>query len=1798
MTEVKYRQLHHFSCGDLVNPDRCLLVSTCLHGVFVCASSSGLLLYDTKQYLEATGACELRRDKPLPNHKPNITISSIDPIYWTAFNSDGLTLAVLTSSENRGALVHLVSVHQLVKQASSDLLSISRSVRVCGGEPTGWRVRDFSWSPTDPTTFVVALESGAVRLFNFSSDASGSITLVGQLPSAADCRCVSWSPKGKQLALCLNGSLATANGVIQGPLILQVDPQMHQKRIVPLVNLFNSNNNWKDSCPVDILWTSSYNFLLAVKRPKSENRAYCSTQVLYISTTSKSPEPSAVTIDSLSSPHVEYNKAQYYFRFLGTNYVAVNWSYVGEEVVILQLPTTPDNNMPQALMSIELPVDGLPVSMDVGVFQKDNESMENSVVYLITCLSSGNICPYMLNSTSQMILLNPNLPKALNLQIPQPPVSTVVTLPSEMPKSVSVTSFPGNINNSTIFGQGKPALTPSFNLNISAQPSPVNTTTFSPQQLATAPIPSNTIKVSEEQKTSLFQIPAPTSITSDRRENLPPIVEQVETKEKPVSKCEQPSPNKSRDIPLPKSVQAAAAHFSSALKAEAEAGRAVWQNLFHILINGEVDGKSGESKGLDIIEARLCDVNRFLTAMDEVIAELSTALDERKEDLTNSVTFGERLRRALRLYASGDWFSTISGHLDPETNRLFSQLKRRARLAEAGLYDLEEQIESLASEVESIQSKNKNTNNTPIKQGKEKASLRNSVGGNPTIMRALDTNANLIRAERSRIDYIMENLKRLGLSPVKCESTNDTQCSKQSKSLNRSNISFSKDDDYNSTINNNIHNNNTPSQHLIHERDQALLRLFSNYKLPVIRPTKVCPSISTEAENLNLSDFKGGESFSETQPSSNILQSKATPSPGSLKNSRLEQLLVVSGELATNTAVSVAPRTPPNVSIKNVTDVRKSTGASPANSLASTSPLFSTPTSSILSKQSVSFGLTKGQSIESPLTTNTSTVKSSPLAGVKVSDTNTPTHQSLSDSTKPVTQSLFTPTTKAPISTTLATSSPNALAFTPSSKSVGFPSISTPSTVAASSTPSVMNNAGQPSPLFQQVQSSTPVTNITNVNSSGGLAVSTNSLFSSLAVTSKSNTTTPTSQAVNEINKTQPNVVPVIPGCNVSSPPSVSTSTSASTPGLFSFLPASVSNTGGLFGSGQNQSSTTSATTTTTSLFSSVPLTSTTSPASSGQTQSSISTTSKPSTQSIFGSSLFASAPVTGSNTFLFGTPSQNTASPASTSVGTVSSTPAVSSMGISTSKNELSAGTATSAPTSISSLFGATGGSTINTSGGLFSANISSLPQTSTSSTQPCTTGLFSFTNATISTSATTAVTTTSVTSSFSSPFGSSLFGKSPEQPKSLFSTPMSSTTTATAASTTATTTATNTSGLFGSLPNASTGGKLFGTLPTTQPGGLLFGSVSNQTSGPKLFETTTPTTNTSSNPVSSPTSSSTLFGGIFGSPSVTSSMNTANTTVTTAPSLFQGIGSSPTKSSGLFQFSSGNSLFGSTTANNATSPPGTGLFGAINTQQPATSNPPGAGLFGSPTGTPAKPTDGLFSMNSLNIGGNSAPQNPAQNVFGKAFGGQANSSSGLFGSLNPTSQTNVNNTPTASSVPQPGLFSNSLFGSSVFGSPVLANTVSTTSSTVSSGGGGGLFSGLSSNVNSGTGLFGTRTSPPAANTVGGFGSPPVFGGSPTFGGLGNTNPSGQGLFGTSGAAAFNTGTGGLFGAPMPPAGGGSLFGGNTNPPAGGGGLFASLANKTDNLSFGSLAQVSPPSGNVPNSPFGTSPSFTQRRA
>ncbi|CAH8434123.1 unnamed protein product [Schistosoma bovis] len=1867
MSEIAYKQLHQFHCGALAFPERSSLVSICPHGCFVCVSDRGVLLYDTKHYLEATGICNLRRDKPLPDHKPNIVVSSIDPIIWTAFNSDGLILAVLTSSESRGTFANLLNVVDLVKSGSTDLSNISRSIRVCGGETSLWRLRDFAWSPTDPTTFVVVLDSGAVRLFNFPPDGSKSITLVGQLSATADCRCVSWSPKGKQLAICLNGSLSTANGIVQGPLILQVDPQLQQKRIVPLGHLFESNHDWKNSLPVDLLWTSSYNFLLAIKQSVNEVHSDCLTNVLYISTTSKSPEPSAVSIGNLSS-HMDHNKVQYYFRFLGPNHVIVTLACVGEEVIVLKLPTT-SGSSPQVVMSIELPADGCAMSMDVGVLQnKTNESVENSLIYLLTYLSNGNICPYLLNSNDQLNLLNLNNPKLISLSIPKPVLlSTTEKSPLNTPKSPTLISASNNnpaVSMMMMTNQAKQnVITTSVDSANDQHRVSVNTAicngnsssnNSSSLQSITSSIPLNSLnKISTESKlsSSLHKntiTNSPVNHINNVNSTIVPV-----NKENFIHQCKTPI-NHLGDLPLPKSIQLAATHFTSALQLESEAGRHAWENLFNVLINGTIDKKSSESIGLDIIEARLHNVDRFFKAMNEVIVELTNALNERKEDLTNSVRFGERLRRALRLYASGDWFHTISGHLDPETNRLFSQLKRRARLAEAGLYDLENQIESLSTELNTmVQSKNIITAtatmlSSPNQQRKDKLSISNSVNNDSNIMRTIDTNANLIRAERSRVDFIVENLKRLGLSPMKYDSKCEKKKGKQKsmcKSLNCSNISFLNDCAPDPNDDTDLMN---PYRNMLIERDQALLRLFSNYKVPVIYPSKLCPSISLESETVK----DQSQSFSDVQSGTlNHSQMKTTSSPGNMKNSKLEQLLVVSGEIASNTEVSIVPKSPSKPSTEKSVKVVNKTEAVPSSVSTPLSP--NTPTSVISSKPpNIAFNSTRNQIANS--STVSSVVNSAPVSNVKQDDPNTTTfQQSFSLGMKPIQQPLFTQpniTSAFNVSSTANDSSNlfvKSTLFKPQSPSSSLPIVSTSSgstSIGQSSAPFVVNNSNVSSPVFQKIgptittANNSATTLVTTVNETSfinrnSVIPTTNSLFnpsviSQPIVTNPSNVFNNTSpcKETDEIKKE--NLVSNISSANMPQTNTVSSKSS----GLFSFLPTPVcSSSGIMFGSGQSQNISTATINTTissslSSLFTGIPLNTTSAITTNSDTttHSNVTFNSRP----LFGAPNLVSATTvasstcsTGANIFLFGNPNQTSSTINTGSVTTVSPANIVIGLtGTPISKSEAFNKTPT---TSVSSLFGGAafstpvsvpscgiasnthvstlfGGSTPTTtipaspmfgttvfgkgtssSGGLFTGtNVSSF-QTITSSSilqSPGVAGLFSVSNSVNSLSSlpsttTTIATTTSVTPSFSSPFGSSVFGGNSTLPgQSLFQNTTATNTIATVSSST---------GLFGTLANTSVvgGNKLFSSQPATQTSGFLFGSPFNAPvsgGGSNLFQVNT------SNPTTT-VSSSTLFGAsLFNTPSVNSPVNNNNTTaVSTVPAQIT--------TSSLFSFVSGtSSLFsGASITSNQVNPtaPGTGLFAAVATvnSQQITSNSTGggAGLFGSPMGSDTKSTNSLFSVSNLSLGGNSKPQNPTQNAFGKPFGNtafanQANST--LFGSPNSSTQNNIISGASASlSSPQSGLFSSSILGSSLFGSPTPVTTMS--------GGGGGLFSNVGTNVNPGTGLFGTQT---PTTGVGGFGSSPTFG-SPAF-----DKPVGQGLFGMNGPGAFNS-SGGLFGSTGPLFGGG---GGGSNPAPVGGGLFASLGSKSDNLSFGSLAQNSPPGGNIPASPFGTSPSFTQRRA
>ncbi|VDP59424.1 unnamed protein product, partial [Schistosoma curassoni] len=922
------------------------------------------------------------------------------------------------------------------------------------------------------------------------------------------------------------------------------------------------------------------------------------------------------------------------------------------------------------------------------------------------------------------------------------------------------------------------------------------------------------------------------------------------------------------------------------------AGRHAWENLFNVLINGTIDKKSSESIGLDIIEARLHNVDRFFKAMNEVIVELTNALNERKEDLTNSVRFGERLRRALRLYANGDWFHTISGHLDPETNRLFSQLKRRARLAEAGLYDLENQIESLSTELNTmVQSKNIITAtatmlSSPNQQRKDKLSISNSP-----------------------MKY-----------DSKCEKKKGKQKSMR-KSLNCSNISFLNDCAPDPSDDTDLMN---PYRNMLIERDQALLRLFSNYKVPVIYPSKLCPSIPLESETVK----DQSQSFSDVQSGTlNHSQMKTTSSPGNMKNSKLEQLLVVSGEIASNTEVSIVPKSPSKPSTEKSVKVVNKTEAVPSSVSTPLSP--NTPTSVISSKPpNIAFNLTRNQIANS--STVSSVVNSAPVSNVKQDDPNTTTfQQSFSLGMKPIQQPLFTQPNITSgnenpqlliislietffywyllrVNNTLAiclfskfhkqafnvSSTANdssnlfvkSTLFKPQSPSSSLPIVSTSSgstSIGQSSAPFVVNNSNVSSPVFQKIGPT-----VTTANNSATTLVTTINETSFI----NSNSVIPTTNSLFN------------PSANLPQTNTVSSKSS----GLFSFLPTPVcSSSGIMFGSGQSQNISTATINTTissslSSLFTGIPLNTTSAITTNSDTttHSNVTFNSRPllgAPNLVSATTVASSTCSTGANIFLFGNPNQTSSTINTGSVTTVSPANIVIGLtGTPILKSEAFNKTPT---TSVSSLFG----------GAAFSTPVS-VPS--------C--GIASNTHV------------------------STLFGGSTPT-TTIPASPMFGTT-----ATNTIATVSSSAGLFGTLANTSVvgGNKLFSSQPATQTSGFLFGSPFNAPvsgGGSNLFQVNT------SNPTTT-VSSSTLFGAsLFNTPSVNSPVNNNNTTaVSTVPAQIT--------TSSLFSFVSGtSSLFsGASITSNQVNPtaPGTGLFAAVATvnSQQITSNSTGggAGLFG----------------------------------------------------------------------------------------------------------------------------------------------------------------------------------------------------------------------------------------------------------
>ncbi|OON20260.1 hypothetical protein X801_03858, partial [Opisthorchis viverrini] len=958
-----------------------------------------VLLFNVQRYLKATGSCTLRKDKALPEHDADCRITCTDPVHWVAFNSGGLVLAVVTSNEVQGTFVHLVDLVELLRVGSTQLSSISRSVRVCGGEPStatgqpGWEIRDFAWSPASPDTFVLILKCGVVRLISASPDRSSeSVTVIGHLQCDVDAQChtglsftvlmleivrgslrrpstrmattatlsltpqcfsyppgqpggnsvgicdcirdpgmkscsfqcfmafllicefyrvpsayvdaalavicclttygepnsfihfgfsvciqVSWSGKGKQLAVCLNGILPTANGTVQGPLILQTDPQLRLKRTVALDSVLPQfSDAGTTPQPLDLLWISPSCFILGLQCGSS-------LRAVLVSAPTKSTVVTHTELVELcgitTSPH-----RQYYFRAVNSHYFLATHS-AGEEVLLYHLPAQSSTVVsgeeppppPTGLLSIELPPDGSPIGLSLGFHCESGRPQP----YAIVRLTNGNLSPFLLHIPTILESLQPTLPKPIHLPAPPPTVCAPVNLCVSKPDSSDGILLRDSASPLSVPTATTPLLPPITNglfLGLIPQTGQHSSTIKAPTQTPSKDISTHT----SQSVTSPF---------ADRTrppysERHPQVADTNVLARTHSSHLK--SSSQDRVARLPHSVEIAAIQFTTALLAEAEAGRAAWRELFDLMKRGShVESKQESSTGVDVIEARLYDVNVFMKAIDEVLNEVHTSAKDRRQEFLNAQIYAEKVRQAFRLCASEAFIPSLTSQLDPEASRLLERLKRRSHLAETSLFDLEAQLEALSAEIENCVGAKRSV----AKMFTEVDSAEDRSLSHKKVLETLGITERLIRAERARVEYLVGSLQRLRLtaafdgsgvlSPL---ARSGTPSSSGKYRGTHSKSGRGTDDSIPS-----------PAYQSLIQRDRALYRLFSSHTLSVVDAPIALLTIDADTDD----DQLISESAEPALPSSLVVQGQQR---------KLEQLVGFSGEAASTN--SPPPRDP------------------------------------------------------------------------------------------------------------------------------------------------------------------------------------------------------------------------------------------------------------------------------------------------------------------------------------------------------------------------------------------------------------------------------------------------------------------------------------------------------------------------------------------------------------------------------------------------------------------------------------------------------------------------------------------------------------------------------------------------------------------------------------------------------------------------------------------------------------------------------------------------------------------------
>ncbi|VDK21721.1 unnamed protein product [Taenia asiatica] len=375
MDPFSTEELHHipFEINKLEVESN--LLSASPNGLVFVARRNDLAIFTASDYHQASSSFSQRKDKPLTTFQPNLCINLPHRVTWLSVNCSGSLLLIAY-----GSSIQLLNVQQVSDHFPHGLLGNASDIPNEEGT-----IRKMAWNPADKHRFALVTTTGSVRIPYIncppytSSVARGHQNLVNisgieDLGIAVLYRSqfISWSPKGKQLALAGIGapSESAANpAATKSTSIVQVDHDLKVKRIIPIDALLKQHlKDFTEPQPIDILWTSSYCFLLGVVDATKAKEM----RLVFITVLPKS-EPRLGKLPEFTS--IGSGLCRYLMCLVPNSITlaAVTWSPDAEECYLLDIPTisalpkSPSaDSLPKLIKSLPLPTDSYPIAMHVG----------------------------------------------------------------------------------------------------------------------------------------------------------------------------------------------------------------------------------------------------------------------------------------------------------------------------------------------------------------------------------------------------------------------------------------------------------------------------------------------------------------------------------------------------------------------------------------------------------------------------------------------------------------------------------------------------------------------------------------------------------------------------------------------------------------------------------------------------------------------------------------------------------------------------------------------------------------------------------------------------------------------------------------------------------------------------------------------------------------------------------------------------------------------------------------------------------------------------------------------------------------------------------------------------------------------------------------------------------------------------------------------------------------------------------------------------------------------------------------